>query len=283
MPGISGFETCRQLKSHEKTQDIPVIFITAKKDMEDIVEGFQAGGLDYITKPFHQEEVRVRVRTHLRLRSLMKQQEKLNEHLQQEINERKRAEEALQKANRELQRLATLDGLTQVANRYRFDEYLDQEWRRLSRHGAPLSLIMCDVDYFKRYNDTYGHQKGDDCLRAVAQAISHNVRRPADLVARYGGEEFAVILPDTTTEGAAQVAESIRLAVQQLKIEHSQSSASPYVSLSLGVYCIIPDRGHPTESLTSKTLIAGADKALYEAKKKGRNCLVVLSSELPSI
>ncbi|MGK7876492.1 MAG: diguanylate cyclase [Xenococcaceae cyanobacterium] len=188
-----------------------------------------------------------------------------------DITERKQMELALQEANLELQLQANLDGLTQVANRRRFDECFPQEWRRCAREKLPLSLIMCDVDYFKSYNDTYAHQAGDDCLKHVAQAISRAVKRPADLVVRYGGEEFAVILPNTPSEGAVQVAEAIRDEVQQLKIPHAQSDVSEYVTLSLGVSSIVP-----TQELSPEALIAAADKALYQAKEQGRD-LVKLS------
>jgi diguanylate cyclase (GGDEF)-like protein len=175
----------------------------------------------------------------------------------------------LQAANLQLQRLATLDGLTQVANRRRFDEYLDQEWRRLKRDRIPLSLIMCDIDCFKAYNDTYGHQAGDACLIAVANAIATALKRPADLVARYGGEEFAAILPNTTGSGAFKVAQTIRAAVQALKIVHASSLVSEYVTLSLGVACTVPDRDTLPE-----TLLKAADEALYQAKASGRDASV---------
>ncbi len=180
--------------------------------------------------------------------------------------ERKRAEAALQQANETLERLAASDGLTQLANRRRFDESLLQEWRRMSRERAPLGLIICDIDHFKRYNDTFGHQQGDDCLRAVARAIGGSARRPADLVARYGGEEFALILPNTHAEGALHLAETIRSAVCGLEIPHPDSSAGPFVTLSLGVACIIP-----SATASPEALLSAADQALYAAKGQGRN------------
>ncbi|NJO20582.1 MAG: diguanylate cyclase, partial [Spirulinaceae cyanobacterium RM2_2_10] len=155
--------------------------------------------------------------------------------LSNDITERVQAELALQQANQELQRLATLDGLTQVANRRRFDEHLACEWRRLRREQQPLSVILCDVDYFKLYNDTYGHQAGDACLQQVAQVLGKMLKRPSDLVARYGGEEFAIILPNTTSAGACQVAEAVRAAIADLQIVHVKSTVSDYVTLSLGV------------------------------------------------
>jgi len=180
----------------------------------------------------------------------------------------------LQSANQELSRLASSDGLTQLANRRRFDEYLAKEWRRLEREQAPLSLIMCDVDFFKNYNDTYGHQSGDFCLQEVALAIRKAVRRPADLVARYGGEEFALVLPRTSIDGAHHVAETIRKNVIGLKLPHANSAISQYVTISIGITTIVPNhRCWPVK------LIEAADKALYQAKQSGRNCAIGLLVE----
>lgn len=252
MPGIDGFATCQQLKNNPLTHDIPVIFMTALADTENKVKGLAAGAVDYITKPFQQEELLARVKVHLKLRFLVK----------------KLAEQAtaLEEANQKLEQLANVDGLTQVPNRRRFDQYLSQEWSRMQREQQPLSLILCDVDYFKLYNDNYGHQAGDDCLRNVAQAINHALKRPTDLIARYGGEEFAVLLPNTTTSGAIQVAQLLRLEIHKLEIAHARSQVSSYVTLSLGVATMTP-----SPELSSAKLIAAADEALYEAKKHGRD------------
>lgn len=172
----------------------------------------------------------------------------------------------LKAANLELHRLASLDGLTQVANRRCFDESLNVEWRRMAREKMPLSLIMFDLDYFKRYNDTYGHQAGDACLQQVAAAVQAVLKRPADLLARYGGEEFVVILPNTSSEGAVHIAEQIQAAVRGLAIVHESSSISDHVTLSLGVACT-----HPVPNSSPTILIAAADKALYQAKAAGRD------------
>ncbi|MEG4961801.1 MULTISPECIES: diguanylate cyclase domain-containing protein [unclassified Microcoleus] len=172
----------------------------------------------------------------------------------------------LQAANLKLERLATLDELTQLANRRRFDQYLEMEWRRQAREQTPLSLILCDIDSFKSYNDTYGHPGGDECLRQVAGAIGNAVNRPADLVARYGGEEFAVILPNTAIQGAVLVAEHIQIKIAALQLPHAGSQVSPYVTLSLGVASIVP----ASES-GAEILIAAADQALYQAKRLGRD------------
>ncbi|MEA5510623.1 diguanylate cyclase [Crocosphaera sp. UHCC 0190] len=203
--------------------------------------------------------------------------------VQTDVSTRKRAEEeqqryeaSLNKMNRELHdlnyklhRLANLDGLTEVANRRCFDETLEQEWRRLAREKKPLSLILGDIDYFKRYNDTYGHLGGDDCLKKVAKAIANTALRPADLVARYGGEEFAVILPETPHEGATQVAQRILEGIRALNIPHKASDVQPYVTMSLGVATMIPSL-----ELDLKSLIDSADDALFKAKKQGRDQVV---------
>ncbi|MBE9227231.1 PAS domain S-box protein [Phormidium sp. LEGE 05292] len=175
----------------------------------------------------------------------------------------------VQVANEELKRLATIDGLTQIANRRRFDEYLNLEWLRLRREKAPLCLILFDIDYFKLYNDTYGHLAGDDCLRQVAIAISEIFRRPGDLFCRYGGEEFAVVLPYTHLSGATYLAELIRQAIHNLQIPHSQSLVSNHLTISLGVACIIPNA-----QFSPQNLINVADQALYTAKQQGRDRVV---------
>lgn len=193
-----------------------------------------------------------------------------------DITERKNSEMKLQLANRELElanrklaRLATEDGLTDLHNRRRFDDYLNTEWRRQARERRPISLIMADVDFFKRYNDCYGHQAGDACLKMVAAVIRKKSRRSSDLCARYGGEEFAVVMPGTDVEGGLHVAEMIRQEVAGLRIQHDNSSVAPYLTVSCGVACVIPDpRANP------QTLIERADRALYGAKIKGRNCVL---------
>lgn len=187
-----------------------------------------------------------------------------------DITERHQLEQSLQAANAELEQLATLDGLTHVANRRKFDDYLEQEWRRAIRSQQPLSLIMFDIDFFKRYNDCYGHQIGDWCLIQVAQAVKAIVHRSTDLVARYGGEEFAVVLPNTHVDSAERIAEQIQQAIADLAIPHACSEIASIVSISLGVASQIP-----IGPGTSQQLIAMADRALYLAKQRGRNGYVL--------
>ena len=172
----------------------------------------------------------------------------------------------LQEANKKLQQLAATDGLTQVANRRYFDETLHDEWQRLTREKLPLALILIDIDWFKPYNDHYGHQAGDDCLRQVARAIAQVLKRPADLLARYGGEEFVILLPNTDTSGAVEVAERIQQTISNLAILHPLSTISPYVTTSLGITSMIP-----TADISPESLISQADQALYLAKNQGRD------------
>lgn len=195
-----------------------------------------------------------------------------------DISKHKQVELALQKANEELLRLAALDDLTQIANRRRFDERLAEEWRRARRDNTPLTVIICDIDYFKDYNDTYGHVKGDEALYAVAQAINGSLKRPMDLVARYGGEEFSLVLPNTGIDGASRVVKKIKTAIQTLNIKHRASAVSEYITLSYGLATAIPDGRTP-----AKTMVDNADKALYQSKALGRNRIVLFASEMTEV
>ncbi|MCD4484106.1 diguanylate cyclase [Chromobacterium vaccinii] len=237
MPGIDGFEVCRRLKTDPHTRSVPIIFVSAQREEADEVRGFELGGVDYIVKPVNRTILRARVQTHLALK------------FQTDL----------------LSSIALQDGLTGVANRRKFDEALQSDWLQCARQQQPVSLLMLDVDHFKRFNDRYGHQAGDDCLRRVAQAIRLSLRRPRDLAARYGGEEFACLLPETGLDGAARLAEEILQAIRALDIAHETSDAGPAVTASIGVAAIVPDGSAPPQ-----TLIEAADRQLYQAKRAGR-------------
>ncbi|WP_395703798.1 diguanylate cyclase [Aquabacterium sp.] len=242
MPGLDGFEVCQQLKRDAATADIPVIFVTAHSDEAGETRGLDAGAVDFIAKPFNPRVVRARVKTHLTL----KRQSDL------------------------LRRMAFIDGLTGLYNRRHFDERLQQEWLRAQRNGTPLSLLLIDLDGFKRYNDRYGHPAGDDCLRRVAQALALGLLRPADLLARYGGEEFAAILPETDAAGALALAQRLGQLVQALALPHADSPAGlPVVSVSIGV-ASRPAAAPGEPAGPQSELLARADRQLYRAKAEGR-------------
>ena len=398
MPGMDGYGVCRRLKADPKTQEIPVIFISAFHNPNDKVKGFEVGGEDYITKPFFVEEVIARVEKQLllkwqqtRLKRELKYREKIEKQLLKsnrllgrilencpdgiavlkliparqnkpahfcctfvnpvmaqlldmtteelidckilnrsleildpnlfrefievvetekdferdlyrenggipawyslratsydggilvvvrDITERKECELVLHQKNSILYEQTVTDELTQISNRRAFDLYLQQEWNRAKREELPLALIMIDIDYFKLYNDYYGHDEGDRCLHAVAQGIRKAVKRPSDLVARYGGEEFAVILPNTDREGAETVANTIQTEIRDLKLPHAGSPIAPHVTLSMGVSIKIPT------SSDCSLLINTADRALYEAKNRGRDRIWVFFDLLAGI
>jgi len=262
MPNIGGYEVCKKLKASALTKMIPVIFISAKVESEDIIKGLEIGAVDYVKKPFNAMELKLRVKMHLELKLS-------REKLEEEIIKRSSLQLQLEKVNNELKQLSNLDGLTKIANRRRFDICIQQEGERAIREKTPLSLIMCDVDYFKIYNDTFGHQMGDTCLQEIATVINAACQRPGDVAARYGGEEFAIILPNTTSEGAGTIANSINKSLALLKMEHQASPVDSFVTLSMGIATI-----EIGEKTSIEKLILNADKALYRAKKRGRNCVV---------
>jgi diguanylate cyclase (GGDEF)-like protein len=240
MPEMNGYEVIKHLKDKDKTKDIPVIFITALDSNEDEEKGLHLGAADYITKPFNPAIVRLRVENHLRF-----------------VRQRKI-----------LEKLAGLDGLTEIPNRRSFDDALIKEWNRLSRNGLPLSLAMVDVDYFKLFNDNYGHAQGDQVLKSVANLLNWGMRRTTDLAARYGGEEFVLLFPETSSDDAKQRVEKIRESIEALKIYHEYSTAAPFVTVSIGGATAV-DR-----QILPATLIETADAMLYKAKKSGRNSVI---------
>ncbi|MET3131189.1 two-component system cell cycle response regulator [Oxalobacteraceae bacterium GrIS 1.11] len=365
MNGMDGFATCRQLKQNSATQRIPVIFMSAKTDTEDVVAGFDIGAVDYISKPLRMAEVCARVRTQLQIRSnhatQQEQEERLRtivnnmaeglliieadgtiqftnpacdqclgyqenqlagrsiaDLLQPQVTQEYLEYFALYAANPEtarkhgtrevlirhrsgaglsmdltltpmylrqplyigllhdithhkqsedaLQRAAHIDVLTRIANRRHFDIFLEKEWQRSVRSGAPLSLVVLDVDHFKLYNDSLGHPAGDACLQQVAQALQSHACRPTDLAARYGGEEFVLLFAETEASAALPIAEAIRAHIEALHLPHPRSSTAPWVTVSIGVATMFP---HQLDDRSS--LFVAADRAMYVAKENGRN------------
>ncbi|MBF0368736.1 MAG: diguanylate cyclase [Magnetococcales bacterium] len=242
MPGLDGYETCRRLKATPGIQNIPVVFVTALDHEDDETRGLELGAIDYLTKPCSPAIVKARVRNHLEL---------------------KRVRDTLE-------RLSTLDGLTGVDNRRSFDERLELEWRRALRNRSSIGLLLLDIDYFKGFNDFYGHGAGDECLKQVALTLKGAMRRSSDFFARYGGEEFVAILPQTDENGALSTAEIMRQAVEGLAIPHEKSAIGPYVTISLGGMVLIPHR-----EITPGQWQEATDKNLYAAKKAGRNQALV--------
>lgn len=247
MPDMNGHEVCRRLKAEPATRDIPVIFVTAHDDEAAEMLGLELGAVDFINKPISSNIVRARVKTHLTLKA------------QSDL----------------LRQWVYIDGLTGARNRRYFDERLASEWGRAVRNRSELSAVLVDVDFFKRYNDHYGHQAGDDCLRRVAAGLGAALKRPGDMLTRYGGEEFAVLLPETPLEGARVVARQLGEQVAALDIVHAMSDVAPHVSVSLGVST------KPREFAgEAADLMRGADAQLYLAKSRGRNqvCAAMLGA-----
>jgi diguanylate cyclase (GGDEF)-like protein len=255
MPGLDGFEVARRIRQLERDGEwTPIIFLSARASDDDLARGISVGGDDYLTKPVSEIVLEAKVRAMQRIAqmrySLLVLTRKLDE------------------ANRELTRLSAVDGLTGIANRRSFDEALQREWRRAARESSPVSLLIADVDHFKDFNDGYGHQLGDECLKKVAHVIAGRLRRPTDLAARYGGEEFVVVLPETGPSGAVEVANGMRRAVEAESIKHDFSAVAPFLTISIGVASMIPARN---DEDGFRNLLRQADAALYRAKRDGRN------------
>lgn len=259
MPGTNGLILLNQFKSNAVLQAVPVIVLSTKEDPKIKSEAFALGAADYLVKFPDSIELLARIRAHSR--SFLAQQQR--DEAYQRLSE---LQYELQQKNIELERLSCSDGLTGILNRRSFDSHIRKEWLRAVREKKDLGLLLIDIDHFKAYNDNYGHQGGDECLRQVADALKVALKRPSDIVARYGGEEFAVVLPDTNKDGATIIAEALRSGVESLAIAHLYSSTVNYVTVSLGVTSIIPGQEDSLEQF-----IRIADQALYSAKAAGRN------------
>ncbi|MDZ8239964.1 MAG: diguanylate cyclase [Nostoc sp. ChiQUE01a] len=277
---MDGIQAAEQIWNHLQ---IPVIYLTGHSDKSTVERATLTLPFGYILKPVRDQELYVAIQTALnryqREQFLSIELQKIKDAMipvdpnlcvkcptHVDSIHQLVAYQQMQATNEELKRLVNLDPLTQIANRRRFDECFYVEWRRLKRERLPLSLILLDIDFFKRYNDAYGHLMGDNCLRQVASALKSIVQRPADLVARYGGEEFVVILPNTEHEGAIYVAKKMLEAVRNLAIPHAKSGICAYLTVSIGFVSIVPN-----SKFLPQDLIEAADKALYTAKHQGRD------------
>jgi len=261
-PGIGkndGFDFCRKLKESFQYRDTPIIITSSDGAPGQLQMAFAFGATDFISKPLCETEVLTRIRSALKLKH--------------EVDRRRSREKELLEVTKQLTDLnsmlarhSLIDGLTGCANRRCFDNSLDQEWRRAFRSTLPISVLMIDVDFFKQYNDSYGHQEGDSCLINIVNAIRDVLKRPSDLLSRYGGEEFVIILPETQEDGAKIVTEKVRKAIESLEIPHSSSKISDHVTASCGISTAIP-----AANINPSDIVRAADKALYVAKKSGRN------------
>lgn len=249
MPDMSGYDVCREIVSDPEMADLPILFITAHSGTDCEIRGLDAGAVDFITKPLSQRIVRARIKTHL----------------------------ALKRRSDQLRANAFIDGLTGIANRRAFDSALQREFHRACRSGAPLALLMIDLDFFKLLNDHFGHLDGDDCLRRIAAVLEAAARRPGDLAARYGGDEFAIILPGCTLASAYKVAETVCEKIDELGIPHPLSTVSSQLTVTIGIGSFETEEPSPacppgiTCEQCPAELIREADAALYAAKKEGRN------------
>lgn len=238
MPGLDGFETCERLKANPVTCDIPVVYLTASDKEADVERGLHLGAVDFISKPFSIPILKARINNHI----------------------------GLSRKRNLLLKLATTDELTRTANRRHFDYMFELEWSRAIRHHNSLSLISIDIDYFKRYNDYYGHPEGDRCLLQVARVLGSCLVRSSDMLARLGGEEFMVLLPETDEQGARMLCEKLRKSIFDLALPHENRDDNDRVTISLGMVSTVPD-----QQQTAATFLKKADESLYKAKKAGRN------------
>ncbi len=243
MPDINGYDVCKRIKNNETIKNIPIIFITGRTSQEDEEYGLNLGAIDYITKPFNKAIVKLRIKNYLDLKI----------------------------KNDMLEKLSMYDGLTNIKNRRYFDETFETAFLEAKRERSSLALMMIDIDFFKPYNDNYGHGQGDETLKKVAFALEKTIKRPSDFVARYGGEEFVVLLKNLDKDGLQTVAKKLLEAIRELRIPHEYSKIEDFITVSIGVsYC------SSCEEITKTELLLKADETLYEVKNGGRNNFAIL-------
>jgi diguanylate cyclase (GGDEF)-like protein len=254
MPVMDGYETSRQIRAMSKTEYdwTPIILLSGRTEPNDIATGIKAGADDYLTKPVDLVILSAKMQAMQRIATMRQRLLEISAELEE--------------ANASLQRMANVDALTELTNRRQMDKYFERMLSHCARSKLPLSIIMLDIDYFKDYNDHYGHPAGDSCLKKIAKILERSITRPIDMAARYGGEEFIVILPETPLEGAQHLAESIRSGIEKLSIPHAKSLDYGKVTVSLGVAGALP-----SDKADMQNVIKEADLALYQAKQNGRN------------
>ncbi|MBK6303988.1 MAG: diguanylate cyclase [Arcobacter sp.] len=243
MPDINGYDVCKRIKNNETIKNIPIIFITGRTSQEDEEYGLNLGAIDYITKPFNKAIVKLRIKNYLNLKI----------------------------KNDMLEKLSMYDGLTNIRNRRYFDETFEKTFSEIKRDKKSLAVLMIDIDFFKPYNDNYGHGQGDETLRKVAKALEKTIKRASDFVARYGGEEFVILLKDINKDGVEAVANNLLNAIRELKITHEFSKIENYVTVSIGVSYY-----NSSSDITKLELLLKADEALYNVKNSGRNNFAIL-------
>ena len=243
MPDINGYDVCKRIKNNETIKNIPIIFITGRTSQEDEEYGLNLGAIDYITKPFNKAIVKLRIKNYLNLKI----------------------------KNDMLEKLSMYDGLTNIRNRRFFDETFEKTFSEIKRDKKSLAVLMIDIDFFKPYNDNYGHGQGDETLRKVAKALEKTIKRASDFVARYGGEEFVILLKDINKDGVEAVANNLLNAVRELKITHEFSKIENYVTVSIGVSFY-----NSSSDITKLELLLKADETLYNVKNSGRNNFAIL-------
>lgn len=243
MPEINGYDVCKRIKNNETIKNIPIIFITGRTSQEDEEYGLNLGAIDYITKPFNKAIVKLRIKNYLDLKI----------------------------KNDMLEKLSMYDGLTNIRNRRYFDETFEKTFSEIKRDKKSLAVLMIDIDFFKLYNDNYGHGQGDETLRKVAKALEKTIKRASDFVARYGGEEFVILLKDINKDGVEAVANNLLNAIRELKITHEFSKIENYVTVSIGASFY-----NSSSDITKLELLLKADETLYSVKNSGRNNFAIL-------